>query len=147
MANFNEDPDVQKVQIDQLPTEHRRLVGNVSLSNSKENFEKIYRYFLSSLFCRPLAHISFPIAPDYADKLLEHVEKIIEEESSLVRVIAQLFRCAYRSRYSGTYTGKYTSLTVSLKCLEHPLTNRQMETLTPLTTSFLVTTLIEVAKA
>jgi hypothetical protein len=62
-----------------LPTEHRRLVGNTSVGNSKDHLEKIHRFFLSSLFLRPFPHLTFPISNEYVDKLLETVEKVLDD--------------------------------------------------------------------
>jgi hypothetical protein len=75
-----------------LPTEHRRLVGNTTVGNSKEHLEKIHRFFLNSLFLRPTPHITFPIPNEYLDKLLDAVEKTLDEEAALVRVILTRLR-------------------------------------------------------
>jgi hypothetical protein len=69
-----------------LPTEHRRLVGNTTVGNSKEHLEKIHRFFLNALFLRPLPHLTFPVPADYIDRLLEAMDKALDEESTLVRV-------------------------------------------------------------
>lgn len=37
VANFNEEQDIKKIHIDMLPTEHKRLVGNTTVGNSKEH--------------------------------------------------------------------------------------------------------------
>lgn len=37
VANFDEQRDIKKIQIDQLPTENRRLISNINLSTSKEH--------------------------------------------------------------------------------------------------------------
>lgn len=37
VANFNDDADIKKIHIDMLPTEHRRLVGNTTVTNGKEH--------------------------------------------------------------------------------------------------------------
>jgi len=73
VANFNDEQEIKKIHIDMLPTEHRRLVGNTTVSNSREPLEKIHRFFLNNLFLRPSATITFPIPAEYIDKLLEAV--------------------------------------------------------------------------
>ena len=37
VANFNEEQEIKKIHIDMLPTEHRKLVGNTTVGNSKEH--------------------------------------------------------------------------------------------------------------
>ena len=74
-----------------LPTEHRRLVGNTTVGTSKEHLEKIHRFFLNNLFLRPTASITYPLPSEYVNKLFEEVEKVLDEESLLVRVILE--RC------------------------------------------------------
>jgi hypothetical protein len=76
-----------KVHIDMLPVEHKRLVGNTSVSNNREHLDKIYKFFLNSLFLRSTPHITYPLPAEYIDKLLDAVEKLVEEEPTLVRVI------------------------------------------------------------
>ena len=61
VANFNEEQEIKKVNIDILPMEHRKLVGNTGVSNYKEHIEKIHRFFLNNLFLRPNASITYPI--------------------------------------------------------------------------------------
>ena len=61
VANFNEEQEIKKVNIDILPMEHRKLVGNSAVSTYKEHIEKIHRFFLNNLFLRPNASITYPI--------------------------------------------------------------------------------------
>ena len=92
VANFNEEQEIKKVNIDILPMEHRKLVGNTAVSNNKEHIEKIHRFFLNNLFLRPNASITYPIPNEYINKLLEEMEKILDEEPMFIRVIFSLFR-------------------------------------------------------
>jgi hypothetical protein len=74
-----------------LPTEHRRLVGNTTVGSSKDHIEKIHRFFLNNLFLRSPASISFPVPNEYVGKLLEEVEKVLDEEPTVVKVELGLF--------------------------------------------------------
>lgn len=109
VANFNEEQEIKKIHIDMLPTEHRRLVGNTTVGNPKEHLEKIHRFFLNSLFMRQTIHLTFPISGEYIDKLLEAMEKAVEEEPTLVRVILTSCRSDCRSRSSEISTARSQS--------------------------------------
>ncbi len=61
VANFQDHNEVKKVSIDMLPTEHRKLVNPINLTSNKEAYEKVVKYFLNLLLCRPIASLSFPI--------------------------------------------------------------------------------------
>lgn len=74
-----------------LPTEHRRLIGNTTVGNAKEHIEKIHRFFLNNLFLRPAASITYPIPNEYINKLLEEVEKVLDDEPMLIRVSMKIF--------------------------------------------------------
>ena len=88
VANFDEQKDIKKIEIDQLPTENRKLIQNINLTSSMQTQEKIYRFFLNNLFCRPTAHIGYPIPSEYIDRLLEGIEKITDEVIKTLRVIS-----------------------------------------------------------
>lgn len=78
VANFNEEQDIKKVHIDLLPTEHKKLVGNTSVGAAKDHLEKVHRYFLSALLLRS-QHLAFPIPGDLLERLLEGVERAVDE--------------------------------------------------------------------
>lgn len=80
VANFNEEHEIKRLHIDMLPSEHRRLVGNTSVGASKEHVEKIYKFFLGHLFLKSYAALPSPMSSDYVDKLLDYVEKILNDE-------------------------------------------------------------------
>lgn len=87
VANFQDQNEVKKVLIDMLPTEHRRLVNPISLSTSKEGYEKVHKFFLNSLLCRPIASLNFPVQQEYTDRLFEGIHKILDDEPTLLNVI------------------------------------------------------------
>ena len=72
--------------------EPRKLVSHIQVGGPKEHVEKIHRFFLNNLFLRPNASITYPIPNDYINKLLEEVEKVLDEEPIFVRVFNFLFR-------------------------------------------------------
>lgn len=86
VANFQDQNEVKKISIDMLPTEHRRLVNPINLSSSKDSNEKVHKFFLNSLLCRPIASLNFPIQQEYTDKLVEGVSKILDDEPTLLNV-------------------------------------------------------------
>ena len=92
VANFNEEQEIKKINIDILPMEHRKLVGNTAVGNPKEHVDKIHRFFLNNLFLRPSASVNYPIPGEYINKLLEEVEKILDEEPMFIRVCPPRFR-------------------------------------------------------
>ena len=76
------------MHIDMLSSEHRRLIGNTSVGGSKDHLEKIHRFFLSSLFMKPYPTMNYPIPSEYIDKLLDAVDKILNEEETFVKIRA-----------------------------------------------------------
>jgi len=78
VANFNEEPDIKKINIDILPMEHRKLTGTTALLNSREHVEKIHRFFLNHLLLKPNASMTYPIPNEYINELLKEIEKILD---------------------------------------------------------------------
>lgn len=93
VANFNEQNDLRKVSIDELPAEHRKLNNPNLHSFSKDTeTENICKYFFGSLLNKPSPQISYPILGDYADKLLRKLDKVFDSESTLIGVNLFVFR-------------------------------------------------------
>ena len=116
VANFQDQNDVKKIQIDMLPTEHKKLVNPINLTSFKDSYEKYYKYFLNSLLCRPISTLSLPIQQDYTDKLFEGVAKILDEEPTLLNVTIFMIinRLNYLLKYSVIFMDKSVSSIVSL---------------------------------
>lgn len=80
---------MKKIGIQELQAEHRKLnensLNSLSISRKDPNFDHISRYFLSSLFLQPN-----PMNPnansDYLDKMFNRLEKILEQEPTLIKV-------------------------------------------------------------
>ena len=87
VANYQDQNEVKKVAIDMLPTEHRRLVNPINLSSGNLAYEKVHKFFLNALLCRPIASLNFPIQQEYTDKLFEGLNKILDDEPTLLNVI------------------------------------------------------------
>ena len=104
MANYNEDDLIKKVLVDDLPSERRRLVGNVSLGFPREHIEALSEYFVGRLLMRNDIQIKDPPPKQYIDALLAAVEKNFDEEPSLVQVSMAISRCGTLSRFSGIST-------------------------------------------
>lgn len=87
MANFNEQRDLKKVSIEELPAEHRKLNDPNINSNSKDSASQVISsFFLNSLFLKPSPQLKFPISGDYIDKMLQKMIAIFSEEETLLRV-------------------------------------------------------------
>jgi hypothetical protein len=124
-----------------LPTEHKKLVNPINLSSFKDSYEKVYKYFLNSLLCRPISSLSYPIQQEYTDKLFEGVSKILDEEPTLLNVIIFVIynfinRLNYLLKYSVIFMDKSVNSIVSSMLLEHLLTSFKMVILNPQTIFF-----------
>ena len=80
VANFKEQSDVQKISIDELESEPKKLneqtINHVSRDNAGE---VIAKYFLGTLFMKGIPELNYPLPIEYLDKLLIRMEKIFSE--------------------------------------------------------------------
>lgn len=78
---------MRKVSIDELPAEHRKLNIQSINSFSKDTVtENVCKFFFNALLCKPSPQLPYPIN-DYLEKLLSRLDKIFEDETTLIRVL------------------------------------------------------------
>ena len=114
VANYQDQNEVKKIAIDMLPTEHRRLVNPINLSSGNLAYEKVHKFFLNALLCRPIASLNFPIQQEYTDKLFEGLNKILDDEPTLLNVITTLNsdKAASKDFWRHSWTNQRTEQTL-----------------------------------
>ena len=87
VANFNEQKDLKKVSIEELPAEHRKLNDpNVNSGSKDSATQLISNFFLNSLFLKPSPQLTYPPSGDNIDKVLQKMVSILNDEETLLRV-------------------------------------------------------------
>ena len=90
VTNYNDQNEMKKINIQELQSEHRKLnesmMNGLSMLRKDPNYEHVARYFLNSLFCQSNPQLLLPVHSDYLDKILTRIEKLVQEETTLLRV-------------------------------------------------------------
>ena len=92
-----EEQEIMKFKVEDLQEEGRKLIVKPTGNNNRNLVNEISGFFLKNLLLKPSTSIVCPIAPQYINKLLQEMERMLDQEPMLVKV-----------KY-GLYTGKNPS--------------------------------------
>ena len=71
VANYNDENDLKKISIDELPAEHRKLNNANILSFEKDTKnENLCKYFLDALLNKPVPKLTYPASEDNISKMV-----------------------------------------------------------------------------
>ena len=80
VANYDEENDVKKIKIEELQAEHRKLLDPGASNSFKDNAaETIAKFFMNSLYMRPIPQLAYPLPLEYLEKLIQKMDKVLHE--------------------------------------------------------------------
>lgn len=69
---------MKKIKIEELQAEHRKLLDPGTSNSFKDNAaETIAKFFMNSLYLRPLPQLAYPLPLEYLEKLINKMDKVL----------------------------------------------------------------------